>query len=202
MARKMEYGDWAQVVGKFDLEAGTGAILSMLPAKVAFSSLDGGEQRVLLKGLAEDQSMIFELAVNPLKPSCGVTGSEFMFEEFVPVTPKLQDVKLFINGNEVANFVPGAPEPKGQLTLGAALENRLHHIPLDGDVPAEENVSYSLQVRPEGDTRWHTMAAGLNKPSMADVDINQFPGAAAIDIRVLRTNGLETKEILSENKKF
>src|SRR5687768_257023 len=73
MARRMEYGNWAQVIGSFDLGARRGAILSMLPAKVAFASGEGGEERVRLKGLGEGDEVLFDLAVNPLEPSCGPT---------------------------------------------------------------------------------------------------------------------------------
>jgi hypothetical protein len=44
--------------------------------------------------------------------------------------------------------------------------------------------------------------AGLAEPTAVDVDINQFPGAAALDVRVLRTNGLETTEIFQERRQF
>lgn len=202
MARKMEYGDWAQVIGTYDLTARRGAILSMLPTKIAFASLEGGEERVRLKGLAENEEILFDLAVNPMTPSCGPRGSDRMFEEFVPVTPSLLYVRLFVDGIETAHFEPGSPEPKGQVELAEPSRGREHHIPVTGDTPAEPNVSYVLQVRPGGDKRWHTMAAGLERPNVADVDINQFAGAAAIDVRVLRNNGLETVEVFHERREF
>ena len=40
------------------------------------------------------------------------------------------------------------------------------------------------------------------RPNVADVDINQFDGASALDVRVLRTNGLETTEIFNERREF
>ncbi|MCZ7659306.1 MAG: hypothetical protein M5U07_16270 [Xanthobacteraceae bacterium] len=202
MARRMDYGDWAQVIGSFDLAARRGAIVSMLPAKLAFASIEGGEERVRLKGLGEAGAVLFDLAVNPLRPSCGTVGSERMFEEFVPVTEALREVKLYVDGVEVSQFAPGSAEPIGAVELAAPAPGREHHIPLGGDVPAEPNVSYALQVRPEGDTRWHTMATGLDRPNVADVDVNQFPGASAIDVRVLRSNGLETTEIFHERREF
>lgn len=202
MARKMDYGNWAQVVGKYDLSTRKGEIVSMLPATVAFASIDGGEERVRLKGFDEEHTALFDLAVNPMTASCGKSGTDHMFEEFVPVTPSLKDVKLFIDGAEVSSYVPGAAEPRGHLKLASALVERPNRIPLTGNVSAEANVSYTVQVRPHGDTRWHTMATGLAQPDMVDVDINQFPGASAIEVRVLRTNGLETVRVFEEQRQF
>ncbi|TIS45797.1 hypothetical protein [Mesorhizobium sp.] len=202
MARQMEYGDWAQIVGIYDIKARRGAILSMLPTKVAFASKDGGEDRVRLKGIDDKQQVLFDLAVNPMTASCGTPGSDVMFEEFVPVTPSLRQVKLFVDGVEASQYAPGSPEPKGQVELAQPTSGREHHIPLAGDTPSEPNVSYTLQVRPEGDSRWHTMAVGLERPNATDVDVNQFAGATAIDVRVLRSNGLETVEIFRERRNF
>jgi hypothetical protein len=201
-ARRMDYGEWAQIIGTYDLPARRGTILSMLPTKVAFASLEGGEERVRLKGLGEGDEVLFDLAVNPMTASCGTRGNDRMFEEFVPVTSTLRQVKLFVDGAEASQYSPGTAEPQGQVEFATPLPGREHHIPLSGDVPAEPNVSYVLQVRPEGDTRWHTMAAGLERPNAADVDINQFPGASAMDVRVLRTNGLETTEVFNERREF
>ncbi|MBD9628019.1 hypothetical protein IB279_34270 [Ensifer sp. ENS06] len=202
MARKMEYGDWAQIVGTYDLDARRGVILSMLPATVAFASKDGGEDRVRLKGIDDKLQVLFDLAVNPMTASCGTLGNDVMFEEFVPVTPSLREVKLFVDGVQASEYAPGSPKPKGQVELAQPTSGREHHIPLAGDTPVEPNVSYTLQIRPEGDSRWHTMAVGLERPNAAEVDINQFPGATAIEVRVLRSNGLETVEVFHERRNF
>jgi len=202
MARKMEYGDWAQIIGSYDLGARRGMITSMLPAKIAFASKDGGEERVRLKGVDIKGKFLFDLAVNPMTASCGQPGNARMFEEFVPVTAKLIQVILFVDGVEASQYTPGSPVPKGSVELTAPEPGRSHHIPLAGDAPAEPNVSYTLQVRPHGDSRWHTMAVGLERPNLADVDLNQFAGAPAIEVRVLRSNGLETVEVFNERREF
>lgn len=202
MTRKMDYGNWAQVIGIYDLTSRKGEISSMLPAKVAFASLEGGEERVRLRGLDAAGNALFDLAVNALVPSCGVVGDKRSFEEYVPVTPALTTVRLFIDDVEAANYAPGTPDPHGHLEMAAPSEDRPNRIPIRGDVRAEAGISYVVQVRPDGDKRWHTMAAGIARPETAAVDVNQFPGAKAIDVRVLRTNGLETTEVLSERREF
>jgi hypothetical protein len=203
MARKMDYGDWAQVLGTFDLGSRSGAISSMLPTKVAFASKEGGEQRVRLRGFNATGSTLFDLAVNPLTPSCAPPTSERMFEEFVPVTPDLERVELFIDDKRASEYVPGSPQPKGNFGLAtAAAVDGGHRIPVTSDAAPEANVSYLVQARPDGDERWHTMAAGLSQPDLASIDINQFPGASALNVRVLRTNGLETSEVFQERRDF
>jgi hypothetical protein len=202
MARKMDYGDWAQVIGSYDLGARSGEILSMLPAKLAFAALSGGEDRIHLKGVDKDQNVLFDLAVNPMTPSCGPVGNDRLFEEFVPVTSALEEVKLFIDGVETSHYAPGSSQPKGTVTLAAPAPGREHHIPLSSDAPREANVTYVLQVRPEGDTKWHTMAADLDHPDAANVDINQFPGASAIEIRILRSDGFKTTPVFEKRQQF
>ena len=45
----------------------------------AFASLEGGEEGVLLKGFDTVGEVLFDLAVNPMKASCGMQGSERKF---------------------------------------------------------------------------------------------------------------------------
>ncbi|WP_327440614.1 hypothetical protein [Pseudomonas donghuensis] len=202
--RKMEYGDWAQVIGTFDSNAGRGQILSMQPSKVAFASIAGGEERVRLKGFDADGGVLFDLAVNPMAPSCGNIQSSRMFQEFVPIHNQLKEIRLYIDGGEAATFAPGMAQQHIKLSLGKSLAGKLHRIPIevDGVPPAEANVTYLLQVRPEGDERWHTMATGMDRPDAVEVDINQFPGAKALSIRILRTNGLTTTTVLETRREF
>lgn len=202
MARRMEYGDWAQVIGTFDLEARRGQILSMLPTKVAFASLEGGEERVRLKGFGPSDQVLFDLAVNPMTTSCGVQGSERMFEEYVPVTAALEYLRLFVDGTEASGYAPGSTPPAPEISFAAPAVEKLHRIPLTADAAPEPNVSYILQVRPEGDSRWHTMAVGLPRPDAADIDVNQFPGASALEVRILQNNGKETSEVFHERRAF
>jgi len=202
MTRKMEYGDWAQVIGTFDLGARRGAILSMLPTRTAFASLEGGEPRVRLKGLSASEAELFDLAVNPLKPSCGPVGPEQMFEEFVPVTPELAEVLLFIDDVRAAAYQPGRVATPAAIALSAPNPSKPNRLPLHSEGAPQTNVSYVLQVRPDGDRRWHTMATGLAQPSIGDVDVNQFPGAEALDIRVLQTDGLATQEVFQTRRTF
>lgn len=202
--RKMEYGEWAQVVGTYDLTTGRGEIKSMQPSKVAFASIDGGEDRVRIKGMDNVGNVLFDLAVNPMTPSCGTTGSHRMFEEFVPVHDQLMEVSLYVDGGEAATYAPGMVQRTAKLSLGEPMAGNLHRIPIEAEEASaiEENVTYLLQVKPEGDNRWHTMATGMDRPDAAEVDINQFPGAKVLEVRIMRTNGLTTTTVLETKREF
>ncbi|MFJ2689425.1 hypothetical protein [Pseudomonas sp. NPDC087336] len=202
--RKMEYGDWAQIIGTFDLVTRRGEILSMQPSKVAFASIKGGEDRVRIRGLDEDGEVLFDLAVNPMTPSCGNTGTSRMFEEFVPVQDQLKVIRLYVDGAEAATYAPGMAQQHLKLSLGQPLTEKLHRIPIEADSapPIEASVTYLLQVKPEGDNRWHTMATGMDRPDAVEVDVNQFPGAKTLEIRILRTNGLATTTVLETKREF
>ncbi len=202
--RKMEYGDWAQVIGTFDLANRRGEILSMQPSKIAFTSIESGEDRVRIKGLDEDGTVLFDLAVNPMTPSCGNTGTSRMFEEFVPVQEQLKVVRLYVDGAEAAIYAPGMAQQDLKLFLGHPLDGKQHRIPIDTESapPIEANVTYMLQVKPDGDKRWYTMATGMERPDAVEVDINQFPGAKSLEIRILRTNGLATTTVLETKREY
>jgi hypothetical protein len=202
MARKMEYGDWAHVIGTFDLAAKRGTILSMQPAKVALTSTVGGEEHARLKGFDAAGKVLFDLAVHPMRNSCAVQSNERMFEEYVPVQDALTTLKLFVAGVPASEYAPGRPSPPKSIKMGAAAPQSLHRIPLESETPPEKNVTYTVQVRPQGDERWHTMGVNLPTPAVGEIDINQFPGAAALDIRVLQSDGITKKEVFRDRREF
>ena len=198
----MTPGKWAQVIGSYDLEAKTGSIKSVQPTTLAFTPLEGGEDRVHVKGFGAGKSALFDLAVNPLRISCGDGGNELMFEEFIPVTKRLKTVRLYVDGTEVARHEPGASAPPRRISLGRPDPTAPNRFSMRAEVAPTPGVSYTVQVRPEGDERWQTIGTGLEKPDAASVDINQFPGAKRLDIRVLQTDGFSSEEIFRETKAY
>jgi len=199
---RVQKGKWAQVVGAFDLVAKTGSITSVQPTTLAFAPLEGGEDRVHVKGFGTGKSALFDLAVNPLRISCGNAGNELMFEEFIPVTARLKTVRLYVDGAEVARYEPGLSAPPRRVSLGPPDPEAPHRLSMRAEVAPTPGVSYTVQVRPEGDERWHTLGAGLEKPDATKIDINQFPGAKRLDIRILQTDGFRSEEIFRETKQY
>ena len=72
------------------------------------------------------------------------------------MTDVLEILRLFTEGEETSEFAPARPQAPANVALSAASAETPHHIPLTAEATPEANVSYILQVRPDGDTRWHT----------------------------------------------
>jgi hypothetical protein len=202
MAREIREHKWAQVLGTFDLEAGQAQITSVQPAIAASRSIEGGEERIRLKGFDQAGRELFDLAVNPMHNSCAPRQDAGTFEEFIPVTDALQIIKLFVDGQETADFVPGHPVEVADVQFGVAPADKPHMIPLSGATAPADNVSYTVQARPAGEALWQTVGIGLPTVEAAAIDINQFPGAEKIEVRILQNNGLSETEIYRGDIQF
>lgn len=55
-------------------------------------------------------------------------------------------------------------------------------------------MTYTVQARAAGENVWQTLAVGRNAPDI-EVDVNQFPSAEKIQVRVLMTNGFEQRTV-------
>jgi hypothetical protein len=202
MAREIREHKRAQVLGTFDLEAGQAQITSVQPALAASRSIEGGEERIRIKGFDQVGRELFDLAVNPMHNSCAPRQDAGSFEEFVPVTDDLQIIRLFVDGEETANFVPGRPVAAAAVRFGVAPADKPHVIPLSGATAPADNVSYTVQARPAGEALWQTVGIGLPTIEAGEIDINQFPGAEKIEVRILQNNGFSETEVYRGDIQF
>lgn len=202
MAKKPKSPAWAQVVGTFDLAGPSGAITSIQPAAGVDKPIDGGIDRIHLKGMDKQDQVLFDVAVNPLINSCSPDLDRGTFEEYIPLDRGLVRVGLYIDGNEVGGFAPGRPPKAPAIALGAPTAEAPHRLPMTSSAPPAENVSYTIQARPTDDTIWQTVAIGLPTIDLGEVDINQFPDAADLEIRVLQSDGFNEREVFREVKSF
>jgi hypothetical protein len=202
MAKKPKSDAWVHVVGTFDFAGPAGAITSVQPASDVSQVLAGGIDRIHLKGVDKNNGELFDVAVNPLINSCSPDPERGTFEEYVQLVPNLYRVDLVIDGQAVGSFAPGrAPKVDG-IQLGAPVPGSSHRIPLTSKTPNAENVSYTIQVRPTDTTIWQTVGIGLPNIDLGEVDINQFPGATGLDIRVLQTDGFTEQEVFLDHRSF
>ena len=85
------------------------------------------------------------------------------------------------------------------LTMGAAPPDNQHRRTLSsaGTAPAENGISYTVQVLPEGASAWQTIAVGRQTPAV-EFDRNQFPGSRTAQVRILRSTGFEDEVFAQE----
>jgi hypothetical protein len=196
-------GSFAHVVGTFNLEQGTGTIDYVTPVQIAAESADLADEGLRLVGEDEANHRLFEKVVNPQRNSCAPTMQRGTYEEFVPAPSKLRRIKLLIQGAVAAEFVRGSATGGGTVAFGAPIPDAPHRFALaasSGLAPAP-GVTYIVQAKPADAPVWHTIGVGLKTPS-TEVDVNQFPGAKRIAVRVLRSDGFSETEIFHNEKRF
>ena len=196
-------GSFAQVVGTFDLVQGTGTIDYVTPVHIATESDDVADEGIRLIGETDAKQKLFDKIVNPQRNSCNPQAQKGTYEEFVPVAPTLQRIGLLIKEVMAAEFTRGSAAPTGTVAFGAPSPDAPHRVPLEAtSVTAPvRGVTYSVQARPEGAAAWQTIAVGLPTPS-AEVDVNQFPGAKGVSVRVLRSDGFSETEVFQGHRAF
>jgi hypothetical protein len=192
-------GSFAHVVGTFDLPEGTGSIDYVTPVRTATRSLAGGDDRLRLRGLDQAGRTLFDLAANPQYNSCQPRTDAGTYEEFVPVSPDLVRIVLEVGGRLAAEYRRGPAGAPGPIVLGAASAEAPHRVPLRAATATAVGVTYTVQAKPEGSPLWQTIGVGLPTPD-ADVDVNQFPGAVSVDVRVLRSDGFTEVEVFRDRK--
>ena len=204
MVQAVQKGDFAHVVGTFDLQQATGTIDYVTPVRVAADSVDVEDEGIHLVGENADHVRLFNKVVNPQRNSCAPQAKRGTFEEFVPVSPDLRTIKLMIADSVAAEFKRGdMAAAAGRIALGPASAETPHHLALSSAVAVAPTpgVTYVVQAKAENSDQWQTLAVGLPTPS-AEVNVNQFPGAAKVDVRVLRSDGFSEAEVFRDTRTF
>ncbi|RVJ72537.1 hypothetical protein [Sinorhizobium medicae] len=206
------------VLGSVDLKKGSGDFLYVLPT-IAVPTIS--EDTTAGRAAPPDDKSAFELVVEGadgselrrLRPRILVPTDEDdpqsgLIDEIIPNIEGMRRLVLLHNGSMVATFEAGTPpEPdleraagKPSLSLGMAPPGRPEKRPMSLDTPVvpEPGISYTVQVRPEGEDVWQTIAVGRETPKVT-LDRNQFPGAVRATVRVLRSTGFEDTIIVEEN---
>jgi hypothetical protein len=197
--------DFAHVVGTFDLAARKGTIDFVTPVRTAIDKPRLTDEGIHLIGENAAGGKLFDVQVNPQRNSCAPHAEQGTFEEYLPVTPELAVIRLTIRGDTVARFTRGTKPSvaAGALALGPPDPSRPNRLPLvaTAEHAATPGVTYTVQAMAEGASSWQTLALGLKSPT-THVDVNQFPGAKSVRIRVLQSDGFSESQIFEETKKF
>jgi hypothetical protein len=195
-------GTFAHVAGTFDLANKTGTIDFVTPVSLATASNDFENEQIHLIGESRQESQLFDKPVNPQRNSCAPHASRGTYEEYIPVSPELARIRLTIDGVTAAQFLRGHGAAPGNLAFGSPNPAAPHRMSITATAPVKPAaaVTYTVLARADG-APWRTVALGLPLPT-ADVDVNQFPGAKHLEIRVLQSDGFEETEVFRQVKSF
>jgi hypothetical protein len=203
MAKVLTDGSFSYVVGTFDLTKRKGTIDYVTPVQTAIDKPNYKDEHIHLVGEDDKGQQLFDVQVNPQRNSCAPHAQQGTFEEFVPVTPELRVIGLTIGGETAARFARGAKVPAAAVALGPPDPGAPHRLPLvtTAEHAATPGVTYTVQAKAEGAANWQTLAVGLPNPT-TDVDVNQFPGAKGVRVRVLQSDGFSESQIYEDSKTF
>lgn len=195
-------GAFAHVTGTFDLETKNGTIDYVTPVNLASASNDFEDGHMHLIGESAQGDKLFDKSVNPQRNSCAPRDTKGTFEEYIPVSPNLAHLRLTIDGATAATFSRGQRTFPGTLSLGPPDPSAPHRMAIRHGPAAQPatNVTYTVQAKADG-LPWRTVALGLPLAS-TDIDVNQFPGAKRLEIRVLQSDGFEESEVFRQVKVF
>ncbi|MER8408169.1 hypothetical protein NKH16_26470 [Mesorhizobium sp. M1307] len=203
MENELIFGQYAHVAGTFDLSAKSGTIDYVTPIKTAQRAAEAPTGTIHLIGESHDQKRLFDQVVHPQRNSCAPNAAQGTFEAVIPVNPSLGSIRLEIDGKIAAVFQRGQKVPAASLSLGPPDPARPHRVMVNAPPSqvASEGVTYTVQAKPGGSENWQTLAVGLPVPQTS-LDVNQFPGAKSVEVRVLQSDGFSEEQIFQETKHF
>lgn len=201
------------VVGSVDIGTGTGEFLYVNPTTTAAS-------RSAAAGAAPPanqppQGTGFELVVEAadgkelsrmrpaiLLPSDDHASKTGLIDQNISYAEGMVRLVLLHDGKVVNTFEAGSPEPTVAarpqgLEMGAGPPGHPEKRSMSMAAPDEPGVSYTIQVRPDGEKIWQTIAVGQKSPKVV-LDRNQFPAAERATVRVLRSTGFEDNIIAED----
>jgi|GEM_PF-3005900 len=192
---------WVQVIGVFDSENSTGEISGIQPAFAAYSPAPPKKGKLSLAVLDKDDNLLSEVPVEPEFGSCDDVVQIATFQAFVETPEAAHAISLRLKGEEISRLTPepGVNDEAEVFGLGPQTD---HTVPVVTSKQLDPNATYTLQAREKGDAIWQTIDIGLAQPDAAAVDVNQFPGAKAIEVRVLKSQGFGSVEVDKKEIKF
>lgn len=185
---------WIQVVGVFDTENAKGEISGVQPALPAYTPTAPKTSELSLAVLDGDDNVLFETPVEPELGSCDDVVNLATFQGFVDAPPKARAISLRLKGKEISRLVSNPAFNASGESFGFGPQ-RDHTVPVISVNQPDPNATYTLQAREKGDPVWQTLDVGLAQPDATSVDINQFPGAKAIEVRFLKSQGFDSVEV-------
>lgn len=205
MKSKLIKGRFIHIVASVELDTGNSEILYVNPSSFAIEPItpDENTYRVELQFIDAEGRQLFSHTPQLQIASCDDSSDlayEGLINESVSYVNDIKEIRLFVNENEQSRYVAGdfAQAVDPGVALGGPLPDSPHRRGLTARPDASESgFTYTIQARPVGESQWQTISVGRSTPDI-DVNVNQFPSAERIDVRVLKTNGVDEEVILEE----
>jgi hypothetical protein len=202
------------VVGSVDIQTGTGEFLYVNPTTAAAAASELAAAGAAPPGDAPAPGTGFELVAQAadgrelwrlrpaiLLPSDQDTPKAGLIDQSVAHVEGMARLVLLHDGKIVDTFEAGSPQApraaESALEMGAGPPGRPDKRSMSLPIEPERGISYTIQVRPEGEKTWQTIAVGQKSPKVV-LDHNQFPAAERASIRVLRSTGFEDSVVAED----
>jgi hypothetical protein len=206
---KFESGEYIHVVGTIDLETGKGMIRYVnrsrtRPAMNGASAKRNSDVELVAQDAQEKVLERVHPVLRIATREPGQKGRPALIQEDLAHNPQMKSILLLFKKAEVHRFTAGkARKPAaGGMAFGLATPDaskpHRHMVEASG-MDEGEGVTYTVQVMPEGESVWHTIAVGSPTPQV-ELDANQFAGAQKATLRIIRSTGIdeeimETKQV-------
>ena len=208
MTSEIKTGQYVHIVATINVDTGEGHIRYVNPATTILASDAATDPAVEIKAADAGGNELFRshVVVRRSSPEPDRSDAVGLVQADIPAVAGMRSVALLFNGEEVDRYEGGAmPEqvPAGGMKLGLqrSASGDAHKQQLTigqlGAVPPAPGITYTVQVKPEGEGPWNTIAVGRPTPNV-EIDRNQFPGTKKAAVRVLRTTGFQEDVIADE----
>lgn len=212
-------GKFVNVVGTANLTDGTGKILYVNPTSVvtapeaAPAAVGAGNQPKLSDDFqlsiqdaaGKELKRISAAVLLPSETEDAGQPKSGLINENIPYIDGMHRIVLLYKGQKVSTHTGGDQTASGAtLKMGASAPGspEKRTMSLEGaTAAAESGITYTVQVKPEGQESWHTIAVGRKTPDFV-IDRNQFADSKTAKVRVIRTNGFEDQVVAEKNVDF
>ena len=195
MPSRYSEGRFVHVVGLVDLDQGTGDISYVGPTGRGILREGAGNPRIELEVQDGAGGTLHVQTAELRRSSCAPPDVQNgMIQEHLPFIEGMSKVLLKLDGNVVDTYEAGTPPAAAALGLQPEAAGRMG-VRAAAPLATERGVTYTVQVQPEGQAGWQTIAVGRRTPD-AEVDVKQFPGARKLQVRVLQTDGFTSDEVM------
>ena len=208
MGASVKTGSYVHVVATLNVESGEGHIRYVNPVEKVLESDAAPDPAARLIAKDASGATLYEANVVLRKSSSeqGQSNDVRLIQADIPRLEGMAALELTYRDRLVANYVAGAlpvQADSGGMTLSLdagppeAANRQVMTVGELAETASVPGVTYTVQVRPEGNEAWSTIAVGRPTPKL-EIDRNQFPGARRADVRVLRTDGFNSELVAAE----